>query len=38
MNFSPRLLKKYRQKEIIVFDLDGTLAPTKSALDQDMVK
>ena len=29
-------LKKLKLKKLIVFDLDGTLAPTKSIIDSEM--
>jgi HAD superfamily hydrolase (TIGR01484 family) len=31
-------LNKLKSKKLIVFDLDGTLAPTKSAMEKDMSK
>ncbi len=31
-------LKRLKSKNLIVFDLDGTLTPTKSAMDRDMAK
>jgi phosphomannomutase len=33
-----KLMKNLSQKELIVFDLDGTLAETKSAISPDMAK
>jgi phosphomannomutase len=30
--------KKLNQKDLIIFDLDGTIAPSKSSLDQEMAK
>ena len=31
-------LSEIKNKDLIVFDLDGTLAPTKSTIDQEMSK
>src|SRR5579863_8879413 len=29
-------LKKFKNKDLVVFDVDGTLAPTKSPMEADM--
>ena len=30
--------KKIKQKDLIVFDLDGTIAPSKSTMDNEMTE
>lgn len=32
-----KLLKKFKEKELVVFDLDGTLVRSKSTMDKEMV-
>lgn len=36
MRLSLALKNKFRKKRLIVFDLDGTLAPTKATMDREM--